>query len=207
MPNHVYARAYVTGKPEAVSAFLNAVQVRNTITDRTKYDINVLFPNPLIQYKSPVSIVTEKEYREIVKTKKEEDSIHRLTGLPITKKMSDEFKEKYGTHDWYEWAKINWGSKWGFYDFEIIHNDPLSSGEQELCFEVASAWCLPEQLMKKVSEMHPELSFEYIYYEESYAIAGEIEIKAGEVIKDEHVNDAACEPYVKRYFEGKEARV
>jgi hypothetical protein len=63
--------------------------------------------------------------------------------------------EQGGPLDWYDWACMNWGTKWNAFDFKIIKEEP---GRYECRFE--TAWRPPEPVYVKLAEKFPNLCFE-----------------------------------------------
>jgi hypothetical protein len=69
--------------------------------------------------------------------------------------------QKYGSPTWYEWSINNWGTKWNACGYEA---DTDYSGRDKLCFE--TAWSAPHPIIKKLSEMYPEIKFEIEWADE-----------------------------------------
>lgn len=67
---------------------------------------------------------------------------------------------KYGTTTWYDWSIINWGTKWNAYSFEFVDDNTIK-------FE--TAWNCPEPVIKKLSEMYPELTIKHWWADEDIA--------------------------------------
>lgn len=61
----------------------------------------------------------------------------------------------YGTSDWYEWARTNWGTKWGAYDLDVA--------EPRILFD--SAWSPPLPAIETISRMFPDARFVIAYAE------------------------------------------
>jgi len=67
---------------------------------------------------------------------------------------------KYKTDNWYDWCRINWGTKW---DFEVeIDGDPEFN---EIIISFDSAWSPPIEGLKNISKMYPNIIF-FINYDE-----------------------------------------
>lgn len=64
---------------------------------------------------------------------------------------------KYGYTTWYDWCYANWGTKWNAYRFDFIDEDTIR-------FE--TAWSNPEPVMRKLSEMYPEVEIEHWWADE-----------------------------------------
>jgi len=62
-----------------------------------------------------------------------------------------------GASSWYDWCCNNWGTKWNAYDIEVLD-------EQVLKFN--TAWSGVTDLMTKLSEKFPSITFGYMYADE-----------------------------------------
>ena len=60
---------------------------------------------------------------------------------------------KQGIPNWYDWNSINWGTKWGAYDFVIKKED-----KNNLHIEFNTAWSPPQPIFDKLIEEGFELS-------------------------------------------------
>ena len=75
---------------------------------------------------------------------------------------------------WYEWSIREWGTKWNSYDFG-------EAGDNEISFN--TAWSRPEPVIKKLSEMFPEIKIMHSWADEDIGYnVGEIEYLDGEEI-------------------------
>jgi len=93
--------------------------------------------------------------------------------------MYKENLEKYGHKTWYDWAIMNWGSKWG------ICNPTLVERPRSLVYRFESAWSPVIPLVLKMSEMYPQLTFRLQYYEMGAGFQGDFVCKAGKIEKDD----------------------
>jgi hypothetical protein len=86
---------------------------------------------------------------------------------------------RYGYGDWYDWANINWGTKWGDYDgfIRLVEDD-----EVKIVF--TSAWSPPVQGLAYVSGMFPTLSFVLTYDEPGMGFMGAASFRGGETFFD-----------------------
>ena len=77
-----------------------------------------------------------------------------------------------GRPNWYDWNIANWGTKWN-------SSDCVQESENEFSF--STAWCGVENIIIKMSELHPEVEFSYRTEHEDGG--GEwMELKAGQYI-------------------------
>lgn len=65
--------------------------------------------------------------------------------------------QKYGHTTWYEWCWANWGTKWNSYSFWKVDENTI---------EFDTAWSAPEPVMKKLSEMYPNVEIEHKWADE-----------------------------------------
>lgn len=86
-------------------------------------------------------------------------------------------RAKYGENNWHDFCTKFWGSKWNSY----------SSGEynggNEISFE--TAWSRVKPIMQKLSEMFPDVSFEYSWADEDFGMnTGSIVYENGEIMEE-----------------------
>lgn len=118
MPNHVYHYFSMTSDLSQ-----EQIDKLNTIAETHNGLCGYYLPMPeeIRNTTSPTRIVSETEYKRIMK---ENESIDRTQLFfyepkPITKKMQKALLEKYGVDNWYDWAYDKWDTKWGCYDSEL----------------------------------------------------------------------------------------
>lgn len=87
--------------------------------------------------------------------------------------------EETGFKNWYDWSCANWGTKWNSYS--LSYND-LKPEERVFVMKFETAWSYPLRVMKKLDEMHPDLKFSVIFFDEGWNFAGH--------------GDAACPDFV-----------
>lgn len=102
-----------------------------------------------------------------------------------------------GSADWYEWSIRHWGTKWGAYECSVRSHE-----DGELVFSFDSAWSFPEPIFRRLIEMHPELLFSVVSYDEgdNFAMVGSASSACGYQIKQV---DATPELYERVYGEPK----
>ena len=89
-------------------------------------------------------------------------------------------KKKYGYKDWYDWQVGMWGTKWNV--------DDVSFDEQEdgsVTYGYNTAWSPNCEFLINICKQYPLLDFTLEYEEEGCDFEGELEIIAGEVVKNE----------------------
>ena len=85
-----------------------------------------------------------------------------------------------------EWCEEHWGTKW---NARGGPGGPLSvfhlGSESAAWFEFDTAWSPPRPVIKKASELFPELTFDLRYFEQGMQFNGMFLCKGGEVLVDE----------------------
>ena len=88
--------------------------------------------------------------------------------------------QKYGAPTWYEWSITNWGTKWNAYGYE---EGTDYSACDELTFQ--TAWSAPHPILRKLSEMFPEIVFKHQWADEDIGMnCGERCYHGGEKIDE-----------------------
>ena len=90
-------------------------------------------------------------------------------------KTAVENKIQYGGTTWYEWRTNpdNWNTKWNSYDSGTY------DGGKEITF--LTAWCAPHPIIRKLSEMYPEVMMRHSWANEDLsADAGELYYEGGQ---------------------------
>lgn len=88
--------------------------------------------------------------------------------------------QKYGSPTWYEWSIGNWGTKWNAYGYDECTD---YSGCDDFGFQ--TAWSAPHQILRKLSEMYPTITFEHQWADEDLGMnCGKRIYLGGEVIDE-----------------------
>ena len=97
MPDFCYNT--ITGSAEDIKAVLEIMK-----SERSDFDFENIIPMPEILHRTvaPMTIVEDQEWDP---AELEKPEIHTLS-----KSKYDEFVAQYGTDNWYDWAKWNWGT-------------------------------------------------------------------------------------------------
>lgn len=168
MPNHVYNWIALGELSAPQQEKLNAII--NTPNGLCGYYHPM--PDDIRNTTSPTRIVSEAEYKKIMKENKKIDRTKPFyyEPKPITKKMQKALMEKYGCDNWYDWAYQNWATKWGCYDSEL-DGDTL---------RFTTAWSVVDMdIIYKFAQDFP--TFE-LHYEEEQGWGGTIEFADGEFV-------------------------
>ena len=87
----------------------------------------------------------------------------------------------YGAADWHEWARQNWGTKWGAADTTSQWQSP-----DTLVYQFTTAWTpFSEQVIAAISEQHPSLEFHLEYEEPDCAFHGSCTAANGQILSSE----------------------
>lgn len=86
---------------------------------------------------------------------------------------------EYGAKDWYAWANMYWGTKWGDYDHAI---PTLTNTSLQLHF--CSAWSPISKGLIEVSKRWPSLTFNLHYFEGGAGYKGKLLVKNGVVLEE-----------------------
>jgi hypothetical protein len=93
-------------------------------------------PDDIGKTVAPNRIITEEEYAERVANGTTSETLDDRFG-PVhynTQAQVNDFTQRYGVTDWYGWANLNWGTKWGDMDHEVTHDKGM------VLLQFYSAW-------------------------------------------------------------------
>lgn len=134
-------------------------------------------PEELLKVSYPVRIVTEEARNaEIAAYEAKVNNGETVFGhsFDITQEMSDDYINRFGTNNWYDWALANWGTKWGGYDAERMNPDTV---------RFLTAWSTPFEAIVTLSKLHPDHEFVVQFADEDFGSnVGEYVIMDGECI-------------------------
>ena len=127
-----------------------------------------------------------KAYREFLKSGTESEREYLAKTVDITPETWELGKQayknilEYGAPTWYEWCIVHWGTKWNAYGFEDNTAEKPSS---ELYFQ--TAWDAPHALLTRLSEMYPDVTFEYEWADENIGSnCGSKKLLNGEILDE-----------------------
>lgn len=212
MPNHVTNIVTFKGKKEDVENVLIYIQGMGN-GDKEIIDFEAISPMPeeLKGIRANPKILSEEEYAlEMIDFEERQinpTDIDRLVGVShnLTQKMYNEYMEKFGTVDWYDWHCQNWGTKWNAYD---QHSNGITEidGDNEVIGEIVfdTAWSTPYPVIKKLASMFPEIEIELKWADEDLGSnVGKIKFW-GDVTIDEYIPDNCSKEAYELCFEIKE---
>lgn len=134
--------------------------------------------------------VTGKEVSEFKKKAKSNESALSFNNfVPMPEELKNtkspdeknpKLIKKYGADNWYDWACINWGTKWD------IEAKLIKDKKNELVYKFNTAWCPPFPWLAVVSRKFARLKFKIEYFDESVSFEGFANIENGKVISDDY---------------------
>ena len=142
-------------------------------------------PKELEDTKSPpevlVGITFLKRFKEYQEEMKKNPDF--AIGRPLSGMESEKLIAKYKTNNWYDWAIMNWGTKWGSYSSELY-----AEGKSFLKYVFSSAWSPPIAALEQISADYPNLVFELQYQEEGNGFFGKGTFQNGVWTEKEYIN-------------------
>lgn len=203
MPNHVENHIEFNGDKQQIDAMLNKI-------GSDEYGIGTIDFKKIINMPKTLNIEAGsrtdhglKAYREFIEVYtaglSEKEALKSLENIPTESENAflcqrtdikrDEWElgktawqniQKYGAPTWYEWSITNWGTKWNAYGYE---EGTDYSACDELTFQ--TAWSAPHPILRKLSEMFPEIVFKHQWADEDIGMnCGERCYLGGEIIDE-----------------------
>ena len=156
MPNWCLNRVTVCGDEKEVARFVAAVKGKEE-----PFDFESILPMP-------------KELKKVQMGSCTIDGEHvskwwRKGGkdIKVPAATSMRWLKKYGATNWYDWARINWGTKWNVSDVELEEQD-----SECVVYRFETAWGPPQGIFETLCERFPKLSIEWFYDEPGNRSAG-----------------------------------
>lgn len=201
MPNWVRTRLTFNGEQNRVAEIKELVKTtgKNAQGKYTnEFDFNKVIPMPeelnipssssgdlgmrylLLNAKHPISWTEDdRSFMEHMEKVKEENPDRFNADIELGKKYLSNIP-KYGYKDWYTFCYDNWGTKWNASEIEWIADN---------CVEFETAWSFCFPIVKKLSEMFPDVAIEFSYADEDCSSnTGTGTIKNAEEIDCEYPN-------------------
>lgn len=117
-------------------------------------------------------IMTKEQLLDHLKTKVKAEDMEEA-------KQSFINEEKYGAKDWYDWSRDNWGTKWN------AARPTLCESSRRLVYQFDTAWAPPLPVIKKLSELFPNVTIKIKFYEMGVGFQGTYIFKAGKILSSE----------------------
>ena len=168
MPNWVYTTIKTSSKNEDfIKEIIEAGGICNYYMP---------MPEEIRNTNSPNRIISKQDYaiRDALGTTSEENK--HYTEHFQTKEMVDELKAKYNAENWYEWAHMYWGTKWGDCDiqYDVVGDD--------LMLRFQSAWSpISSDIMGELLSKLKEADYTW---EEEQGFGGQHIFEDGECISN-----------------------
>lgn len=166
MPNWVYTTIKTSSKNEDL--------IKKIIEAGGICNYYMPMPQEIRNTNSPNKIISKEDYaiREALGTTSEESQYY--TEHFQTQEMVDELKAKYNAENWYEWAHMYWGTKWGDCD---IQYDAVAD---DLMLRFQSAWSpVTDDIM---GELLSQLGNADYIWEEEQGFGGQHIFEDGECV-------------------------
>ena len=195
MPNHVQNILTIVGHKNHVEPLMALLD-----DGESKFSFKKIVPMPkeLEGTRAPANIVSEAQYKKEQYEKNfKEENPHFSDKGSITKKMSEDWIQRFGADNWYDWTVGHWGTKWGAYD--VVVEDPIvltgRDGYIQIVISFQTAWSSGSQVIDTLGRNHPTIEF-YLKYadEDCGSNTGKIWWQDGGII-DNQIPDYSMENY------------
>ena len=178
MPNYCECELFVNGEPDELKRFIAGLKVG----EDGKFSIlRSYFPMPaaLEHTMSPAVIIEDDAARLEYMKESVISAIEK--SHPITRAENATYLATHGANNWYDWARNNWGTKWGDFDTKFI--EPIDEDDLWIVpISFRTAWRAPHEGMLVIVAQFPALEFSLYWYERGMAIQGGYEYKGGVLV-------------------------
>ena len=144
MPNHTQNEVLIESNTNDEQEILALQILKNDLRiEDGQFDFNGIIPMPdEIRKGAEISI-------EDFVDGDEPEGYENVMGKYVPKdlKIRKMLVIKYGSDNWYDWAKDWWGTKWNAYEVEICQDN-----ESSLQVDFCSAWDSPREVAEKLSK-------------------------------------------------------
>lgn len=184
MPNHVQNVVRLQGDEKRVKEILETV--KNDQYGLGSVDFEKIDPMPPSLHidSGDRTYRLQNVYREFLESGSENEKEYLDQHPRITPeewelgKQAYENIQEYGALTWYEWRIAHWGTKWNAYG---LSENTAQEPRNELRFQ--TAWDAPHPLLQRLSEMYPDVLFEYEWADEDIGSnCGRKKLLDGEII-------------------------
>ena len=209
MPNWVRTRLTFNGEKNRVAEIKELVKTTGKDDEESGYtnefDFNKVVPMPeeldiassssgeygmrylILKDKHLISWTDDdRSFMERMEKQKEKNPNRFNEDIKLGKKYLRNIS-KYGYKDWYNFRCDKWGTKWNSSEAEWIADD---------CVEFETAWGFCHPIVKKLSEMFPDVAIEAEWSDEDAGSnTGSIEIRNKVYIRENYPDDRSNEAY------------
>lgn len=164
--------------------------LRNPLFDRDDAIWNIIKDKPFTKpeegrfHKFYNEKIDERTYAKLIKYPLEDNDMINFSNIVEEPKQFPNKTESGDEINWYWWRVINWGTKWDGFDY-----DNMVKTEKDMFISGCTAWSPCEPIVKRVSELYPEVNIKLEYDEAGCAFCGKVEYEGGEVISEITEND------------------
>jgi hypothetical protein len=155
MPNHTESLLTLKGSPKELERFLEVASGESLKESQLKEDLNV--EQELFTFESFIP-------------------------MPSTILRDDIIGNGRDDNNWYDWRIEHWGTKWDAYSVSIKKEFNIKKPYVKIYFQ--TAWAPVPKVIKKISEMFPELAIKYAFLDEGGGFCGWEKYKAGKLMSD-----------------------
>jgi hypothetical protein len=203
MPNYVKNQLEIIGHKNHIEDVLKSLRSKENPDVVFDFDSFLPMPEELKKVTSPTRIVTLKEFKAELKKMEENPNSPFNRTHSITQKMSNDYKERFGVDNWYDWACRNWGTKWGACDSVLISKEPDAEKPEyvRVKIEFQTAWSSGAVAIQQLSGMFPDFVFHVTYADEDCGYnVGKYKFKQGNV-KNEYLPEGGSNEAMELYFQ------
>lgn len=168
------------------------------IEDWARFALGLVKVTDLNQrHENPADSFSRGDYGAASNALHQSNIIRMLTEGPFPKDFSESDFEtlvrymralkQYGHANWYDWSRVNWGTKWNAYNTNRV---------DEVTVRFDTAWSAPIPVIDALSKRYPEVEFRLRWADEDTGSnTGDIAVKNGEVVKGDRIEDQSPEAY------------
>lgn len=153
MPNHITNWVEIKGSEAQITKLKKATikQAKDDSPNEVEFDFNGIIKMP-----EEVARTGSGSHNATVKTQAEADKLNEKARSPhdgnvdtwaITEAEHARRMTEYGATNWYDWSCKHWGTKWGAYSVDIIHQS-----KTKLVLSFQTAWSPPEPIFDKLTD-------------------------------------------------------
>lgn len=199
MPNWVRTSINVVGTSDEIKNVIDFVK-----GNESDFDFNKIIPMPdELQITDGSNGVTGEEYIRAIAVPENERTDEDKDIIELFKKFEEKYPDaakmalelgqkyidnlqKYGFRTWYDWRRYNWGTKW----------NASEAWEYDGNFVFNTAWCFCEPVIKRLSEIFPDVSIDFVFADEDAGCnTGRGTYKAGELVSEDFPDDGTDAAY------------